>query len=144
MTEQVRALLDMPHHVSRRRPQMSGMERAAQFAPFAALKGYDEAIDQTALIPEPDWEPDEDAIAALNAAMERLAAMPRGERNVQICRMQRDKVLGTRYTHIACQVRSIDTASRTLTLEHGDILSLDEIASIRLAEDAQGLGSDES
>lgn len=37
-------IITMPHHVSKRHPQMSMMQRAAQFAPFAALTGYSEAI----------------------------------------------------------------------------------------------------
>ena len=32
-------IIDMPHHVSRRHPQMSRHQRAAQFMPFAALTG---------------------------------------------------------------------------------------------------------
>ena len=40
-------IINMPHHVSRKRPQMSMRNRAAQFAPFAALSGYAEAIDET-------------------------------------------------------------------------------------------------
>ncbi len=37
-------IINMPHHVSQRHPQMSMLNRAAQFAPFAALTGYGEAI----------------------------------------------------------------------------------------------------
>ena len=37
-------IINLPHHVSKRHPQMSMMQRAAQFAPFAALTGYDAAI----------------------------------------------------------------------------------------------------
>lgn len=40
-------IIDLPHHVSRRHPAMSLMARAAQFAPFAALSGHEEAIDNT-------------------------------------------------------------------------------------------------
>lgn len=39
-------IINMPHHVSKRHPQMSMMQRAAQFAPFAALTGYNEAIKE--------------------------------------------------------------------------------------------------
>ena len=39
-------IINMPHHVSKRHPQMSMMQRAAQFAPFAALTGYSEAIKE--------------------------------------------------------------------------------------------------
>ncbi|MBO4326111.1 MAG: hypothetical protein J5950_02425 [Clostridia bacterium] len=38
-------IIDMPHHVSASRKHMTMVERAAQFAPFAALRGYDEEID---------------------------------------------------------------------------------------------------
>lgn len=37
-------IIDLPHHVSDKRPHMSMQDRAAQFSPFAALTGYDEAI----------------------------------------------------------------------------------------------------
>ena len=39
-------IIEMPHHVSETRPQMSLEARAAQFAPFAALTGFDEAIEE--------------------------------------------------------------------------------------------------
>ena len=41
-------IINMPHHVSNNRPQMSMRDRAAQFAPFAALTGYDDAVRETA------------------------------------------------------------------------------------------------
>lgn len=41
-------IIDMPHHVSLRRPHMSVHDRAAQFAPFAALTGHDAAMKETA------------------------------------------------------------------------------------------------
>ena len=37
-------IINLPHHVSKRHPQMSMWNRAAQFAPFAALTGYEDAI----------------------------------------------------------------------------------------------------
>ena len=37
-------IINLPHHVSNRHPQMSMWNRAAQFAPFAALTGYEESI----------------------------------------------------------------------------------------------------
>jgi hypothetical protein len=41
-------IINLPHHVSKKHPQMSMWNRAAQFAPFAALTGYDNAIKDTA------------------------------------------------------------------------------------------------
>jgi hypothetical protein len=41
-------IINLPHHVSKRHPQMSMWNRAAQFAPVAALTGYEESIRQSA------------------------------------------------------------------------------------------------
>ncbi len=41
-------IIDLPHPVSKKHPQMSIHDRAAQFAPFAALTGHEEGIDETA------------------------------------------------------------------------------------------------
>ena len=40
-------IIDLPHHVSKKHPQMPVSDRAAQFSPFAALTGYDEAVEDT-------------------------------------------------------------------------------------------------
>ena len=48
MTNKYADILDMPHHVSERHPRMARGDRAAQFAPFAALTGLDDAMDSTA------------------------------------------------------------------------------------------------
>lgn len=42
-------IMGLPHHVSKTRPKMPMSDRAAQFAPFAALTGYDSAIKETGL-----------------------------------------------------------------------------------------------
>lgn len=47
MKEDYDDIINLPHHVSKNRPQMSMYQRAAQFAPFAALTGHDKAIEQT-------------------------------------------------------------------------------------------------
>jgi hypothetical protein len=48
MTDNYEDIINLPHHVSKHHPQMSMWNRAAQFAPFAALIGYDDAIKDTA------------------------------------------------------------------------------------------------
>jgi len=39
-------IIDLPHHTSQRHRPMSMLDRAAQFAPFAALTGHDAAVDR--------------------------------------------------------------------------------------------------
>ena len=40
-------IINLPHHISKKYPQMSLEARAAQFAPFAALTGYEDVIKDT-------------------------------------------------------------------------------------------------
>ena len=47
MNRKYNEIMGLPHHVSKTRPQMPMPDRAAQFAPFAALTGYDAAIKET-------------------------------------------------------------------------------------------------
>lgn len=41
-------IINLPHHVSKHHPSMPMMGRAAQFAPFAAVSGHHDALDETA------------------------------------------------------------------------------------------------
>ena len=62
--EKYREIIDLPHHVSKTRPQMPMSDRAAQFAPFAALTGYDAAIKETGRLTDERIELDEEALTA--------------------------------------------------------------------------------
>ena len=46
-TRKYAGIIDLPHHVSKRHPQMALSDRAAQFGSYAALRGYDEAVTET-------------------------------------------------------------------------------------------------
>ena len=46
-TDKYNDIINMPHHVSKTHPQMSLKARSAQFAPFAALTGYGDVINET-------------------------------------------------------------------------------------------------
>ena len=59
-------IMGRPHHVSKTRPQMPMSDRAAQFAPFAALTGYDAAIKETGRLTDDKIELDEEALTALD------------------------------------------------------------------------------
>ena len=45
-------IINLPHPVSTSHPQMPVSERAAQFSPFAALTGHQEALRETARVTE--------------------------------------------------------------------------------------------
>ena len=65
-------IINLPHHVSSTRPQMSMIDRAAQFSPFAALTGYDAAIKETGRLTDDKIEMDEEALNILSMKFQIL------------------------------------------------------------------------
>lgn len=67
-------IVNLPHHVSRTHPQMEMIKRAAQFAPFAALTGYHDAVSETARLTDDRIELNEDALEELDREIAEAAA----------------------------------------------------------------------
>ena len=95
-------ILSLPHHVSKTRPQMPMSDRAAQFAPFAALTGYDSAIKETGRLTDEKIELDEEALTALD--------------------MKYVSAVGT--------VKKIDDFERRITMQDGAKIPMDDVLSI--------------
>ena len=66
-------IINLPHHVSPTRQRMSLHDRAAQFAPFAALVGYDDAVAETARLTENCPELDEQEQRTINECLAYIA-----------------------------------------------------------------------
>ena len=79
MTGKYDAILHLPHHVSKKHPPMPMADRAAQFAPFAALTGYDAAIRENARLTQERIDPAEAELASLDRRF-RLLLEHLGER----------------------------------------------------------------
>ena len=77
-------IMGLSHHVSKTRPQMPMSDRAAQFAPFAALTGYDSAIKETGRLTDERIELDEGALTALNMRYQLLMDARDEEPEVEI------------------------------------------------------------
>ena len=63
-------IINLPHYVSKKRPQMSIEARSAQFAPFAALTGYEDAVKETARLTDRRIEIDEGLKQVLNSKLQ--------------------------------------------------------------------------
>lgn len=87
-------ILNLPHHVSKTRPQMSMLDRAAQFSPFAALTGYDDAIKETGRLTDEKIEMDEDRKAGYEIKTGKYISF-RAEGQE---RFTRAKTIGENYT----------------------------------------------
>ena len=64
--DKYRDIINLPHKQSTKRPHMSLLDRAAQFAPFAALTGYDDAVKETARLTDEKIEMSEENLNVLN------------------------------------------------------------------------------
>lgn len=121
-------MLDMPHHVSTKHPQMSLHDRAAQFSPFAALTGYDDAIEETARLTDRRIELSETDMDRLNLkwqlVLEHLSERPA----VTITYFVPDsKKEGGKYVSVSGCVKKIDEYEQTVTLTDGKKISLPEV-----------------
>ena len=70
MNRKYNEIMGLPHHVSKTRPQMPMSDRAAQFAPFAALTGYDAAIKETGRLTDERIELDVEALSTLDMKLD--------------------------------------------------------------------------
>lgn len=65
-------IINRPHHISKVRPRMPLSDRAAQFAPFAVLTGYDSVIKETGRLTDEKIEFDEEALTAVDVKIQIL------------------------------------------------------------------------
>ena len=121
-------LLGLPHPVSRRHPPMSRAERAAQFAPFAALTGFDGVLAESGRRTEERVELDESRREELDAVLRllksRLAEQPPAA--FTFFRPDARKAGGAYVTVSGC-VRRIDAVERQIRLTDGTRIPIDEL-----------------
>ena len=123
-------IIDLPHHVSKKRPHMTIYDRAAQFAPFAALTGYGDAVDETARFTEKRPLQDESALDELD---EKFKSLPEGER-VRITYFLADekKEGGCMMTALG-PILKTDIYRKLLLLEDGRQIPFGDIFDLELA-----------
>ena len=110
---------------------MSAYDRAAQFSPFAALTGYDDAVEETARLTDEKAELTEDAKELLNAKILTLAQMLDTAPTVSITYFVPDrKKEGGAYVTVRGQVTSIDEYDRVLVIDRKTTVPIDTIREI--------------
>ena len=124
-------ILNLPHHVSKTRPQMSMLDRVAQFSPFAALTGYDDAIKETGRLTDEKIEMDEDRKAALDMKQAYLIEMIDEQPEISITYFLPDtKKSGGAYVTVTGNLKRFDEYERLLILTDGKKIPMDDIADI--------------
>lgn len=124
-------LLDLPRHVSVTHPHMTLYDRAAQFAPFKALTGYEDDVEETARLTDRRIELDADTIERLDARLRLLEEHLADAPTVSITYFLPDKRKdGGSYETVTGIVKKIDAIKRILVLRSGQQVPIEDICDI--------------
>jgi hypothetical protein len=128
-------IMDLPHHVSATRPRMSMTDRAAQFQPFRALTGYEDAVHEAARLTDERIELTEDEQARLDAELQKLADDIAHHPQVTVTYFQPDKKkAGGAYVAAAGCLKRIDDVEGALILMSGERIHVEDILEIQITE----------
>lgn len=113
-------IINLPHHLSSVHPHMPVTDRAAQFAPFAALTGYGDVIKETARQTDTRPELSEDEMEILNYKLRLSCGLPGEKPDITITYFVPDaKKAGGAYHKISGRIRRVDSDSGVLIMGDG-------------------------
>lgn len=124
-------ILELPHPVSKTHPQMPRRDRAAQFAPFAALTGYEEAVREAARLTEEKMILDEDSKEQLDWKLRCLQEKVKEKPTITVMYFLKDeKKKGGKYVTVADVLKKIDSYTHQFVLENGEEIPLEDMVSL--------------
>ena len=110
-------IINLGHPTSKKHPRMPIRDRAAQFAPFSALVGYDEAVAETARVTDDMIEQSDEMKAELNLLLTKLRDMVEQCPEISVTYFVPDeRKSGGRYETIYGYLKSIDTNENCIVL----------------------------
>ena len=125
-------IIDLPRPTSTRHPRVSMIDRAAQFSPFRALTGYEDAIQETSRLTDRRIELDEHAKAALDEKLRLLADMAEEHPEAAVTYFVPDeKKAGGEYRTAAGRLKKIDGYAQTLVFTTGQVIPIQDILTVR-------------
>lgn len=124
-------IINLPHPTSAKHPRMPLSDRAAQFAPFAALSGHSAALVETARLTDQRMELDEDARAALDSKQQLLLERIKERPEITVTWFQPDaKKDGGRYIVSTGRLKRIHEADQVLILVDGLRIPIGDIVEL--------------
>lgn len=128
-------ILFLPHPVSKTHKPMSQLDRAAQFSPFAALTGYDAAIQEAARLTEDAVELDTEEIAVLNEILGRLADRISSRPRITVTYFLPDiRKAGGAYTTVTGRLKRVDPVEQVLGMADGTVIPFRYLREISCGE----------
>ena len=124
-------IINLPHHESKKHPRLSTEQRAAQFAPFAALTGYGDAISETSRLTEDRIELDNEEKRKIDTKLQELKNNILKKPKVTITFFIPDiKKSGGEYKTVNGNLKNIDEYNQVLILEDKTKIPIREIIEI--------------
>lgn len=124
-------IMDLPHHVSKKHPQMPLSDRAAQFSPFAALRGHRAMIEETERLTEDRTELGEDKREEIALRLQILRERAGEKPEVMITFFIPDgRKAGGSYQTVLGTVKKVDEYKRQAVMEDGTVIPVKNISGI--------------
>lgn len=128
-------IIGLPHYVSQKRPKMSMHDRAAQFSPFAALTGYEEAVAETARLTDskliPDEEKSEELDRTIRLILDNIGSFP----EITVLYFIPDqRKNGGKYEEYTGFLRAFNEYDRMFIFGDGKKIAVNDIYDIRFSE----------
>lgn len=124
-------IIDLPHHVSPHRRRMSNIERGAQFSPFAALTGYEAAVEEAARLTDGKKELTEEMKAIIDAGIQAISEHLDAEPKVTITYFKPDeRKEGGANVRVTGTVKEIDRIGKTIVLTDKTRIPIEQIGEL--------------
>ena len=124
-------IINLPHHIFPTRKRMSMYDRAAQFASFAALVGYDDAVAETARLTVVRPELDEQEQRAINERLAYIADYIPEQQEVRIKYFVPDEhKSGGAIIEVSGKVKKISATDGTIVMADGCIIPIADVIDI--------------
>ena len=121
-------IVNLPPHISKKHPQPTMMDRAARFAPFAAITGYEEMVLEEARITEERIDLDEGTLSILNEKLNMIQEFIDEEPEIKITYFEPDKKKsGGAYIDITGTVKRIDEYEHLVIMTDGKKIRVEDI-----------------
>lgn len=125
-------IVDLPHHISKKHPQPTMADRAARFAPFAAITGYEEMVLEEARVTDERIEMDESTKAALNEKLNMILEFVDEQPEVSITYFEPDmRKAGGAYITVIGTVKRIDEYEHLVIMTDGKKINIYEIYNLQ-------------
>lgn len=126
-------IIKLPHYEPKFHPRMTIYNRSAQFAPFAALTGYDDKVSEAARLTDDEIELSEDLKNHIDIKLQIVNEHIKDNREITVLYFEKDKrKRGGKYIKYKGIVKKIDLIENTIKFKDNFKINLDMVLDIEI------------